>query len=221
MFQVKENGVAYEFDFSKVYWNPRLSTEHQRVVELVKREDTVFDVFAGVGPFAIPAARGGANVFANDLNPESHRWLQHNCKLNKVENKVRTFNLDGRAFIRGPVKQQLPALLKEQRNVHIVMNLPALALEFLDAFRGLLQEQAPSDDNLPTVYCYSFSKDDNPAEDVTKRASQILGFCVQDRSSVQFVRNVAPNKDMMCLRFTLPEEVLYSSGEEQEQTGEI
>ena len=33
---VKENGVKFEFDFSKVYWNPRLSTEHERVVELLK-----------------------------------------------------------------------------------------------------------------------------------------------------------------------------------------
>ena len=73
--QVKENGSSYEFDFSRVYWNPRLSTEHMRVVQEVKRGDTVLDVFAGVGPFAIPAARAGATVLANDLNPESHRWL--------------------------------------------------------------------------------------------------------------------------------------------------
>lgn len=216
--QVKENGVMYEFDFSCVYWNPRLSTEHQRVVQLVKRGDTVFDVFAGVGPFAVPAARSGANVLANDLNPESYRWLQHNCKLNKVEKKVRTFNLDGRAFIQGPVKQELPALLKGKVGVHVVMNLPALALEFLDAFRGLLHQQPSCDENLPTVHCYGFSKEDNPATDVVKRASHSLGFPLEDRCSVHFVRNVAPNKDMMCVRFTLPKEVLFSS--DREQTGE-
>lgn len=219
ILQVKENGVSYEFDFSRVYWNPRLSTEHQRVVELVKRGDAVFDVFAGVGPFAIPAARLGANVVANDLNPESHRWLQHNCKLNKVENKVRTFNLDGRAFIQGPLKQELPALLKGKMMVHIVMNLPALALEFLDAFRGLLHHESPSDGTLPTVYCYCFSKDENPEADVVKRASHSLGFPLEGRSSVHFVRNVAPNKDMLCVRFSLPPEVVFSG--DHGQTGEI
>lgn len=217
MLQVKENGVTYEFDFSRVYWNPRLSTEHQRVVDLVKRGDTVFDVFAGVGPFAIPAARSGANVLANDLNPESYRWLQHNCKLNKVEKRVRNFNLDGRAFIQGPVKQELPALMKGKAGVHVVMNLPALALEFLDAFRGLLlHEETSSDENLPTVHCYGFTKDDNPDTDVVKRASQSLGVPLENRCSVHFVRNVAPNKDMMCVSFTVPKEVLFSS----EQTGE-
>uniref|UniRef100_A0AAQ4Q3N6 tRNA (guanine(37)-N1)-methyltransferase n=1 Tax=Gasterosteus aculeatus aculeatus TaxID=481459 RepID=A0AAQ4Q3N6_GASAC len=213
--KVKENGVTYEFDFSHVYWNPRLSTEHQRVVQLVKHGDTVFDVFAGVGPFAVPAARSGANVLANDLNPESHRWLQHNCKLNKVENKVRTFNLDGRAFIQGPLKQELPALLKGKATVHVVMNLPALALDFLDAFRGLLQQEASCDEILPTVHCYGFSKADNPEADVAERASQSLGFPLEDRCSVHFVRNVAPNKDMMCVTFTLPKEVIFSSDPEQ------
>ncbi|KAM4540978.1 tRNA (guanine(37)-N(1))-methyltransferase [Fundulus diaphanus] len=211
--KVKENGVTYEFDFSRVYWNPRLSTEHQRVVQLVKRGDSVFDVFAGVGPFAVPAARLGARVLANDLNPESYRWLQHNCKLNKVESKVQTFNLDGRDFIRGPLKQELPALLKGDSAVHVVMNLPALALEFLDAFRGLLQLEPPCEQNLPMVHCYGFSKDDNPEADVVERASRSLGFSLENKCSVHFVRNVAPNKDMMCVRFTVPKEVLFCSEE--------
>ena len=30
---VKENGCTFEFDFSKVYWNPRLSQEHSRIVD--------------------------------------------------------------------------------------------------------------------------------------------------------------------------------------------
>ncbi|KAM9355650.1 tRNA (guanine(37)-N(1))-methyltransferase isoform 2-T2 [Pholidichthys leucotaenia] len=212
--KVKENGVTYEFDFSRVYWNPRLSTEHQRVVQLIKQGDTVFDVFAGVGPFAVPAARLGATVFANDLNPESYKWLQHNCKLNKVEGKVRAFNLDGRAFIQGPLKQELHALLKETASVHVVMNLPALALEFLDAFRGLLQRELPCEENLPTVHCYGFSKEGNPDTDVVQRASRCLGFPLENRCSVHFVRNVAPNKDMMCVRFTLPREVLFCSDDE-------
>ncbi|KAL3049211.1 hypothetical protein OYC64_008644 [Pagothenia borchgrevinki] len=218
--KIKENGVTYEFDFSLVYWNPRLSTEHQRVVQLVKRGDTVFDVFAGVGPFAVPAARSGANVLANDLNPESHKWLQHNCKLNKVEKKVRTFNLDGRAFIQGPVKQELPVLLKGKAKVHIVMNLPALALDFLDAFRGLLPQELSCDENLPTVHCYGFSKEDNPDTDVVKRASCSLGFPLKDKCSVHFVRNVAPNKDMLCVSFTIPKEVLFSGDQEKTDPSE-
>uniref|UniRef100_A0A671LSQ6 tRNA methyltransferase 5 n=1 Tax=Sinocyclocheilus anshuiensis TaxID=1608454 RepID=A0A671LSQ6_9TELE len=86
--KVRENGVLYEFDFSLVYWNPRLSTEHERIVSLLQRGDTVVDVFAGVGPFVIPAARRGCEVVANDLNLEYFCWLQHNAKLNKVDRKI-------------------------------------------------------------------------------------------------------------------------------------
>ena len=42
------------------------------------------DVFAGVGPFAIPAAKNGCAVFANDLNPDSVKWLRHNVNSNNV-----------------------------------------------------------------------------------------------------------------------------------------
>lgn len=48
----------------------------------------LYDVFAGVGPFAIPAAKKGCHVHANDLNPDSVHWLQQNVNLNKVKDKV-------------------------------------------------------------------------------------------------------------------------------------
>ena len=51
----------------------------------------MYDVFAGVGPFSILAAVQGKptkkqpipiKVFANDLNPDSYKSLEHNIKLN-------------------------------------------------------------------------------------------------------------------------------------------
>ncbi|KAG1950378.1 tRNA (guanine(37)-N1)-methyltransferase isoform X2 [Pimephales promelas] len=223
--KVRENGVFYEFDFSRVYWNPRLSTEHERIVALLQRGDTVVDVFAGVGPFAIPAARRGSEVLANDLNPDSFRWLQHNAKLNKVDRKITSFNMDGRDFIRGPVRERLPALMKESQKIHVVMNLPALAIEFLDAFRGLLdpepdQSLSRQDDNLPQVHCYGFSKEDDAQRDVVERAEASLKISLQGQCSVHLVRNVAPNKEMMCVSFTLPREVLYSTHTQDRDSSE-
>ncbi|XP_005986475.2 tRNA (guanine(37)-N1)-methyltransferase isoform X1 [Latimeria chalumnae] len=222
--QVKENNNNYKFDFSKVYWNPRLSAEHGRIVGLLKPGDVFFDVFAGVGPFAVPAAKKNCTVFANDLNPESYKWLVHNCSLNKVDKKVHTFNQDGRDFILGPVREELTkVLVKDDKNsVHIVMNLPALAMEFLDAFKGLLKDQPPSKSILPTVHCYSFSKDRDPSKDVKERAENFLGTSLEGCCcSVHPVRNVAPNKEMMCLSFQIPAGVLYrDQSEEQDNPGE-
>ncbi|KFP89115.1 tRNA (guanine(37)-N1)-methyltransferase, partial [Acanthisitta chloris] len=212
--KVKENNIAYELDFSKVYWNPRLSTEHGRVVELLRPGDVLFDVFAGIGPFAIPAARKKCHVFANDLNPESYHWLLHNCKLNKVENKVKAFNMDGRDFLRGPVREELSKELPpwkegQKTAVHIVMNLPALAVEFLGVFRHLLVGEPCSTADLPTVHCYGFSKHDNPAKDIQERAEASLGASLDGRCSTHLVRNVAPNKEMLCISFQIPGDVLY------------
>ena len=61
-----------------------MHTEHDRLVSIFKPEDVVADVFAGVGPFALPAAKKGCGVFANDLNPQSYKYLQQNVVDNKV-----------------------------------------------------------------------------------------------------------------------------------------
>lgn len=210
--KVKENYLCYEFDFSKVYWNPRLETEHTRIVSLLKQGDVLFDVFAGVGPFAIPAAKKKCVVFANDLNPESYKWLQHNCKLNKVDKTVRAFNMDGRDFLKGPVKEELVRLLslKERESaLHLVMNLPGMAVEFLDAFRHLLEGEPASTELLPTVHCYCFSKHEDPVQDARERVESYLGTSLKGLCSVVLVRNVAPRTEMMCVSFRLPSSVLY------------
>ncbi|KAI8137185.1 Met-10+ like-protein-domain-containing protein [Fennellomyces sp. T-0311] len=129
--QVKESGCRFKFDFSKVYWNSRLQTEHDRLIQKFKKDEYICDVFAGVGPFALPAAKKGAIVYANDLNPASYQWLNENIKLNKITKGISTYNLDGREFIRKAV-EDLQATSNDWKTFdHFVMNLPATAMEFL------------------------------------------------------------------------------------------
>ncbi|KAL1761882.1 Met-10+ like-protein-domain-containing protein [Schizophyllum commune] len=100
-----EAGCVFRFDFRRVYWNSRLHTEHERLVSLFHPTSLIADVFAGVGPFAIPAAKKGCAVLANDLNPESYRWLAGNVGGNGVTPLVRPSCEDGRAFIRNAVRR--------------------------------------------------------------------------------------------------------------------
>ncbi|KAJ4485747.1 Met-10+ like-protein-domain-containing protein [Lentinula aciculospora] len=95
-----ESDCRFTFDFSRVYWNSRLHTEHDRIVQSVHPGEVLADVFAGVGPFAIPAAKKGCAVMANDLNPASYTYLCQNIKDNEVFDEVRAFCEDGQAFIR-------------------------------------------------------------------------------------------------------------------------
>lgn len=82
--ELKEEDCIFRFDYSKVYWNSRLNTEHRRLVEMFKEGEAVCDVMAGVGPFALPAGKKGVFVWANDLNPDSYASLKDGVQRNKV-----------------------------------------------------------------------------------------------------------------------------------------
>ena len=194
------------------------------MVSQVEHADIVYDVFAGIGPFAVPAGKKGCRVLANDLNPESHKWLVHNLQQNKVKSDCETFCQDGRKFINDTVRSDLMKLWRgcipthaSNSKTHIIMNLPAMAVEFLDSFVGMLVDvdldelRSSHDIKLPRVYCYSFSKAENPTEDVRERIETTIGHKLPEDHSIRFVRNVAPGKDMLCATFDLIKEVLWSS----------
>lgn len=216
---VKENGVRFEFDFSRVYWNSRLSTEHERIVLSVKPNDVIYDVFAGVGPFAVPIAKKmkQCRVMANDLNPESAKWLEHNKRLNKIGDNLKVFNKDARDFILKDIQEDLRKELVKpgSRTIRVVMNLPEMGKEFLKYFVGLIQDKDVLElwnpieiPLLVNVYCFVRGEDLNAAakESVEKELqNELSGEQIQ---SISFVRNVAPNKDMMRVSFYLTKELL-------------
>lgn len=217
--QVKENHCTYHFDFSKVYWNPRLCGEHERIVKDLQAGDVLYDVFAGVGPFSIPAAKKHCRVLANDLNPESFNWLKHNVKVNKVTDAVTVFNKDGGEFIREDIKTDLLKrwAASDFKNIHITMNLPAMAVEFIKNFKCLFSvEEKTSNFVSPIVHVYCFIKN---AEDSSKAAKELveleLGTELGDNlKRVFLVRTVSNNKDMMRVSFTLPETILFGTQSE-------
>ncbi|KAJ3056901.1 tRNA(m(1)G37)methyltransferase [Rhizophlyctis rosea] len=259
--ELKESNCLLRFDFSKVYWNSRLQGEHDRLVRSFKPGQLICDVMAGVGPFALPAAKNlSCTVFANDLNPESHKWLVENIASNKVGHRVRPYNMDGREFIRQSIidlnnpdvwrdidakappkkKQRTSKEQKSQTKLdppvdpatssttaddpspaktykvfnHYVMNLPATAIEFLDAYRGLLhgKEDQVSVADLPIIHCHCFSRAADTRTDVIQRVEAIIKAPLGDNVlDVYDVRNVAPNKEMMCISFRLPAEVAFAA----------
>lgn len=97
--EVKQFGATFKLDYGLVYWNSRLEHEHIRLVSQFQAGETICDMFAGIGPFVIPAAKKGCLVYANDLNPDSIKYLRINAKINKVEDCINTYNMDARKFI--------------------------------------------------------------------------------------------------------------------------
>eukprot|EP00268_Persea_americana_P049159 TRINITY_DN5243_c0_g1_i1.p1 TRINITY_DN5243_c0_g1~~TRINITY_DN5243_c0_g1_i1.p1 ORF type:complete len:321 (-),score=66.85 TRINITY_DN5243_c0_g1_i1:306-1268(-) len=303
---VKQYGATFKLDYGLVYWNSRLEHEHMRLVSQFNEGDTICDMFAGIGPFAVPAAQKGCIVHANDLNPNSIDYLIINAKINRVEDRVFTYNMDARAFMRrlmktpicedtleselavssactihklpsngttdseverstveakkllvsdsndrellqgsclnsddaakrrlenfaddrfvnddavtatgrrkGGANKRMRGSMKSISNAwehvdHVVMNLPASALEFLDVFKGLLQRKYWKGP-LPWIHCYCFMRSNETKESIITEAEVTLNAKIHD-PIFHRVRDVAPNKVMICLSFRLPPETCF------------
>jgi tRNA (guanine37-N1)-methyltransferase len=121
----QEFGCSYLVDVAKAYFSPRLSHEHQRVASLVQQGETVVDLFAGVGPFAVLIAKNhkDVKVYAVDLNPDAVELLRTNIRFNRVENRVFPIIGDARLV----VDAKLTGVADRA-----IMNLPEKAIEFVD-----------------------------------------------------------------------------------------
>ena len=140
--EVREQGVRFQLDFEKVYWCSRLSTERDRVLKLFKKGETLLDLFCGVGPLAVRAAKNGLNVIANDLNPDCYIYLVKNSEINKVDDRMMCFNDCARKVARKWYDQHFVSTLddKFKKFHHVYMNLPVDAVEFLDVFQNFLSK---------------------------------------------------------------------------------
>ncbi|KAH8591959.1 Met-10+ like-protein-domain-containing protein [Bisporella sp. PMI_857] len=213
--EVSEASCTFKFDYSRVYWNSRLETEHKRLVDSFGRGEVVCDVMAGIGPFAVPAGKKGVFVWANDLNPESYTCLIDAIKRNKVEKFVRPFNEDGHTFIQHAADDLLQLSADKKNTVtipakyprgfktdkskvipaqtitipstisHFVMNLPAIAIDFLGSFNGLYHGREDlfeplTKTKLPMihVHCFSTKSHDNTREyiDICERISEKIRY---------------------------------------------
>jgi tRNA (guanine37-N1)-methyltransferase len=157
----KEYGCKYYVDVAKVYFSPRLSHEHNRVGSLVQKDETVVDLFAGVGPFSVLIAKNheDARVYAVDVNPEAIDFLKRNVRLNRVENRVFPILGDARRVIRDKLLGVAD---------RVIMNLPEKAIEFVDAACGATKPAGG------TVHFYGFVRLPDTLENVKLRFSEAV-----------------------------------------------
>jgi tRNA (guanine37-N1)-methyltransferase len=117
-----EYGMRFSVDLAVAYFSARLSTERQRVLARMRPGETVLDMFAGVGPFAITLAPAARLVVAVDLNPDAVGLMAENIRKNRRINII-------------PVladASHLPGICP-RRFDRVIMNLPMGAAEFLGA----------------------------------------------------------------------------------------
>ncbi len=264
--EVIQHGVRFRLDVATVYWNSRLEAEHRRLLERWLRPgDVLLDAMAGVGPFAVPAARAGHVVFANDLNPDSHRWLLENVRANRVAGLVSAHCEDARAFLAAatggrltpaPVPAPPPKAPRSKKGKgktdgaadgaagssangapapapapatalppaapaidaaahappfdHAIMNLPATAVEFLDALRGAFAPGHWAGRPLPMVHVYAFVHTSEGGPELQARIEKALGGPLDAPPEFFDVRDVSPSKRMWCASFRVPVAVAFA-----------
>ena len=181
----REHGCQFKVDLAKVYFSPRLLYERIRVARKVAPNETVINMFAGVGCFSIIIAKysQASKVFSIDINPEAIRYMFENVFLNKVAGRVSTILGDSKTII---------GLHLRARANRVLMPLPARAIEYMDAAIEALKPK------LGNIHVYDFVHARNGESPLQKTFDRIASRLSQFELSVvqsgaRIVRTIGPN----------------------------
>jgi tRNA (guanine37-N1)-methyltransferase len=160
----KEHGCVYKTDIKRAYFSPRLSFERLRIAELIKKGETVLNMFAGVGCYSISIANHAEplKVISIDVNPIAFHYLVENIRLNRAEKKVVPFQGDAKNIVENKLQNTVDRVL---------MPLPERAYEYLDYALYALKP------NGGWIHYYDFehaNKNEDPLDKAKKKVSEKL-----------------------------------------------
>ena len=123
--EYREFGCKFIVDVENAFFSPRLSTERDRIANLIQEGEIMTNMFAGVGMFSIIAAKKKkCTVYSLDINPIASNLCERNIKLNKLAGEVISINGDSTQII----NEQL-----ENKSDRTLMLLPERSDEFLES----------------------------------------------------------------------------------------
>ena len=181
----KESGCIFSVDLEKCYFSPRLSHERARIAHLVKPDETVVNMFAGVGCFSIVIAKyvNSARVFSIDVNPVAVSLMQNNIRLNRVFGRVIPSLGDAKTIVERQLKGQADRIL---------MPLPARAFEYLPVAISALK---PSGGWIHVYIFVHAATTESPTEKGKLKVSEALASLNVDAvvPLIRVVRKTGPN----------------------------
>jgi tRNA (guanine37-N1)-methyltransferase len=181
----KEFGCLFKVDLKEAYFSPRLSYERMRIAKLVKPNEIVVNLFAGVGCFSLIIAKFSKveKVYSIDINPEAIRYMKENILLNKLIGRVIPLLGDAKEIVE-----------KKLRGVadRVLMPLPEKAFEYLEHALIALKPAGGF------IHYYTFEhafKSESPIEKAkTKVSDKLKNLGVKfDISFGRIVRTTGPN----------------------------
>jgi len=178
----REFGVRILLDVSKVYFSPRLSEERKRIASLIKKDETILDMFCGVGPFSLMISKKSEpkKIYAIDINEAAIYYLKKNIALNRTQNIIP---------IHGDSKLEIKKIENPDR---IIMNLPHSSFEFLPDILSTYKNAI--------VHFYAVSENINLVKKKIIEESEKHNKTI-DFLSERTVKSYSPNTDIYCIDF--------------------
>ncbi|SMH71778.1 putative Met-10+ like-protein [Candidatus Nitrosotalea okcheonensis] len=177
--EYKEHGCRFKVDVEKAFFSPRLSTERERIAEIVEDGETIINMFGGVGMFSIVAAKKKkCHVYNIDINPDAARLCSENILLNKLKGTVES--------IEGDASRVIEEKLHDVGD-RILMLLPERSDEFLESAIKAAKKKA-----VIHYYCHTHAE---KKDQVSSLASQHFLSVVSIKSEIlgaKIVRPVGP-----------------------------
>ncbi len=123
--EYREFGCRFTVDVKNAFFSPRLSTERERIANLIQNGEVMTNMFAGIGMFSITAAKKKkCTVYSLDINPVASKLCETNIGLNKLAGNIISINGDASEII----KEQLV-----DKSDRTLMVLPERSDEFLES----------------------------------------------------------------------------------------
>ncbi|MGD8299752.1 MAG: class I SAM-dependent methyltransferase family protein [Nitrosopumilaceae archaeon] len=123
--EYKEFGCRFVVDVANAFFSPRLSTERERIANLIQDGETMVNMFAGVGMFSIMAAKKKkCTVYSLDINPIASKLCERNIEINKLAGNVISINGETSKIIDNQLENKADRTL---------MLLPERSDDFLDS----------------------------------------------------------------------------------------
>jgi tRNA (guanine37-N1)-methyltransferase len=177
--EYKEFGCRFIVDVEKAFFSPRLSTERDRIADLVQEGETVINMFGGVGMFSIIAAkRKKCTVYNIDINPIASKLCEKNIELNKLAGKV--------ISIHGDAAKNVEEKLKDKGD-RVLMLLPERSDEFLDS--AIL---AAKNDGIIHYYSHIHADDKSKAAKLSEKHYSEITTVKSNILDSKIVRAVGP-----------------------------
>jgi len=84
----KENDILYRIDTAKIMFSKGNLNERKRLISQIKENETIVDMFAGIGYFSLGIAKftKAKEILAIEKNPIAYQYLTENIVLNRVNN---------------------------------------------------------------------------------------------------------------------------------------